>query len=67
MSVSNYNRKTSNDIVETTISDGSGYRSALLNLGQISNKGIEFLIGIKAIKSTNFDWNVSSNTEGVRN
>lgn len=56
-----YDRKTTNDIVAATISSTSGYNTALFNVGQISNKGIELLIGGTAVKTNNFSWDVSVN------
>lgn len=56
-----YNRTTTNDIVETTISTASGANSALLNVGKMSNKGVELLINSKLIKNENFSWNASIN------
>ncbi|KVV13241.1 SusC/RagA family TonB-linked outer membrane protein [Flavobacterium sp. TAB 87] len=56
-----YNRATTNDIVETTISNGSGASTALLNLGKMRNKGIEFLLSGKIINSDNFSWESSFN------
>ena len=56
-----YNRKTTDDIVRTTIPNTSGYTQALLNVGEVSNKGIEFLISGNPIKSQKFSWDVSYN------
>ncbi len=56
-----YNRKTTNDIVQTAISNTSGYNSAILNVGELSNKGIEVMIGGSPIKNKNFSWNVNYN------
>jgi len=56
-----YDRQTKNDIVMATVSLGSGYNSAIYNVGQISNKGIELLIGGVPLKSKNFTWNTSFN------
>jgi len=56
-----YNRKTTNDIVQTAISSTSGYSSAILNVGEMSNKGIEVMLGGSPIKHKNFSWNVSYN------
>lgn len=56
-----YNRATTNDIVETTISNASGASSALLNLGKMRNRGIEFLLSGKIINSENFSWESSFN------
>ena len=56
-----YNRATTNDIVETTISTASGANTALLNLGKMRNKGVEFLLSGKIINSGNFSWDASIN------
>jgi TonB-linked SusC/RagA family outer membrane protein len=56
-----YNRSTTNDIVETTISSASGSNSALLNVGKMSNKGVELLISGKIIDSGSFSWDASLN------
>ncbi|MEO3403406.1 SusC/RagA family TonB-linked outer membrane protein [Mucilaginibacter sp. CAU 1740] len=56
-----YNRKTTNDIVKTSISTTSGYSSVILNVGEVSNKGVELLITGNPIKSKDFAWNVSYN------
>ncbi|WP_300976603.1 SusC/RagA family TonB-linked outer membrane protein [Flavobacterium sp.] len=62
-----YNRSTTNDIVETTISTASGANSALLNVGKMSNKGVELLISGKIINATNFSWEASFNTSYNKN
>lgn len=56
-----YNRKTTDDIVRTTISNTSGYTEALLNVGEVSNKGVELMLSGKPLKSTKFSWDVSYN------
>ncbi|PMD98693.1 SusC/RagA family protein [Siphonobacter sp. BAB-5405] len=56
-----YDRKTTDDIVRTTVSRASGYNEALLNVGALSNRGVEALITYNPIKNKNFSWNVSYN------
>ena len=56
-----YSRKTTDDILSTSIAASSGYTSALLNVGELSNKGIEVLLTGQPIKSANFVWDVSYN------
>jgi hypothetical protein len=56
-----YDRKSSDDIVSVPISTSSGYTSAILNSGELSNKGIELLIDGTPIKGKNFSWNTSFN------
>lgn len=59
--VTYYDRKTTNDIVNSTISSTSGYNSVVLNVGEVSNKGIELLINGSPVKNKEFGWNVSYN------
>jgi TonB-linked SusC/RagA family outer membrane protein len=56
-----YDRKTTNDIVGATISPSSGYTSALFNIGEITNKGIELLLSYKVGTAPNFSWEPSFN------
>ena len=45
-----YDQKTTDDILNSTISIGSGFSSTSLNIGELSNKGIEFLISATPVK-----------------
>ncbi len=56
-----YTRKTTNDIVGATISATSGYGSALFNVGEIENKGIELLVNFNVLKKKDFTWDLSYN------
>ncbi|MBG6130306.1 TonB-linked SusC/RagA family outer membrane protein [Aquimarina sp. EL_43] len=56
-----YNNKTTNDIVPVGTSVFSGYSRALANIGEVENKGIEFLISGTPIKTENFSWETSIN------
>jgi TonB-linked SusC/RagA family outer membrane protein len=56
-----YNRKTTDDILGVGVASSSGYTSALLNSGSISNKGIELMLTGQPVKSSNFNWDVSYN------
>ena len=53
-----YNRRTKQDIVSTNISITSGYNAAIVNLGQISNKGLETSLKVNIIDAKNFSWDV---------
>lgn len=59
--VAYYKNNTTNDIVYTSASIPSGYTSAILNVGELSNKGIEFLLGGMPIKNNDFSWETSFN------
>ena len=56
-----YNRKTTNDIVQSNIATSSGYTSALLNVGELTNKGVELLLTGTPIKGAKFGWDISYN------
>jgi TonB-linked SusC/RagA family outer membrane protein len=56
-----YDRKSTDDIVSVPISTASGYTSAILNSGELSNKGIEVLIDATPVKKKGFSWNTSFN------
>ncbi len=56
-----YDKKSTDDIVSVPISLASGYTNAILNSGQLSNKGIELLLESTPVKNDNFTWNASFN------
>lgn len=56
-----YNNSTIGDIVGVTASAASGYTSALANLGEVSNEGVEILISGSPIRTDDFAWDVSFN------
>ncbi|MGN8068633.1 SusC/RagA family TonB-linked outer membrane protein [Mucilaginibacter sp. 22184] len=56
-----YDRKTTNDIVSTAISGTTGYNNVVLNVGELSNKGIELLLSGTPVKTGSFSWNTSYN------
>ncbi|WOD43162.1 SusC/RagA family TonB-linked outer membrane protein [Hwangdonia lutea] len=61
LDVAYYSNKTLNDIVRASATSTSGYTSALLNVGELENKGLELLLGGSPIKNDNFSWNSSIN------
>lgn len=56
-----YQRINTDDIVSTGIAASSGATSTLLNVGKISNKGIELLLTGVPFRSGNFTWSTSFN------
>jgi len=56
-----YDRKTTNDIVNTAISSTSGYNNVILNVGEVSNRGIEVLLNGTPVKTGSFTWTASYN------
>ena len=56
-----YDNETVGDIVGVSASATSGYGSALANLGEISNSGIELLLKVKPVVTDDFAMEVSLN------
>ncbi|HEY8510453.1 MAG TPA: SusC/RagA family TonB-linked outer membrane protein [Cyclobacteriaceae bacterium] len=55
-----YDKKTTDDILFATISKATGFSSTAVNLGEMTNKGIEVLITGTPVTGT-FGWDVSLN------
>ena len=56
-----YNKKTTDDILDATISGTSGYSGATVNVGEVSNTGHEFLVTVAPVRNINFAWDVTAN------
>ena len=59
--VAYYDKQTSDDIVDVTVSPTSGYPQKVENIGKISNKGFEVLLTGTPVKTRNFSWDISFN------
>lgn len=55
-----YSQKTTDDILNATISRASGFGRTTVNLGEMTNKGIEVLLNATPIRGE-FNWDVSLN------
>lgn len=56
-----YNTLTEDAIIAVDIAPSSGYNSAVQNVAEISNKGIELVVNGTPIQSGDFSWDVSVN------
>jgi TonB-linked SusC/RagA family outer membrane protein len=56
-----YSKTTTNDIADASASIASGYNSTKINIGEISNKGLELQISGIPYKTENFTWNTGFN------
>ncbi|MDP4217484.1 MAG: SusC/RagA family TonB-linked outer membrane protein [Bacteroidota bacterium] len=56
-----YDKRTTNDIVQVTVSPTSGYNSNIENIGKLRNKGVELLLTGSPVKTRNFSWDMSFN------
>jgi TonB-linked SusC/RagA family outer membrane protein len=61
LDVAYYSRKTTDDILATGISATSGFGSTIVNIGELTNKGLELLLNVVAIQKRDFKWDVSLN------
>ncbi len=60
-----YNKTSKNEILVAPASNTSGYTGAVLNIGELQNKGVEFLVSYQPFKGAGFNWTASVN--GSRN
>ncbi|WP_419212013.1 SusC/RagA family TonB-linked outer membrane protein [Maribacter sp. X9] len=56
-----YNNKTTDDIVPIDISRTTGYTKAVINIGEVTNQGIELLLNGTPIRSGDFNWDITYN------
>lgn len=56
-----YKNNTTNDIVNVSTSVFSSYGGASANLGEVENKGVEFLINTTPIRTEDFSWSTNFN------
>ena len=56
-----YNRATTDGILNAGISATSGYGSKAVNVGEVTNKGVELLIDAQILKTNAFTWRSSIN------
>ena len=56
-----YDKKSSNEILPAPASISSGYVGAILNIGQLQNRGVEVLVSGAIVKTTAFSWTTSVN------
>ncbi len=64
-----YTRETTDGILSASISAASGFGSKTVNVGKITNKGIEAFIEVQPVVNNNFAWtlglNLAHNTNNV--
>ncbi len=62
-----YDKTTTNLIWPAPLPNSSGYSSKTINLGKLTNKGIEALLNIIPVKTRNLTWDLSFNVAYNRN
>lgn len=61
LDVAAYNKITTDQIVQAQISDGSGFVDTKINSGKSRNRGIELLVNVVPIETSNFTWDFTFN------
>ncbi len=56
MDVAVYRKLTTDQIVNATISDASGFTATQINSGESENKGIEIMLNLIPVTTANFEW-----------
>ena len=56
-----YNEETSDLITPVTVDPSSGFTSTFTNAGRLQNKGIEALVNITPLQTTDFSWDFTWN------
>lgn len=59
--ISYYDISSTDLIMDVDVSPSTGYDKYRLNVGEITNKGFEFMIGGTAIQSNSFSWDIALN------
>lgn len=56
-----YVKNTKDDIAQVTTSNASGFSSAIQNIGEIQNNGIEIMVNAVPIQTNKFQWSTTFN------
>lgn len=56
-----YNRKTTNQIFDVSVSPATGYTRTFINAGKMTNSGLELTLSGTAVEIGDFQWEVSTN------
>lgn len=62
-----YDRRTDGDIISAAVSSTSGFGSKIVNLGEMTNRGVELLLNASIIEQQNFSWTASFNFANNQN
>lgn len=66
-SVAYYDNNSQDLLLSLPMSLTTGHTSQTENLGKLNNKGLEFELDVKIIRSNNFNWSVGGNYSTVKN
>lgn len=60
LSVNYYTKKVENLLISSAIAPTQGFTTRLDNVGSLSNKGIEVVLGITPVKTKDFSWELTT-------
>jgi len=61
LDLSLYHSSSYNQILNVDVSATTGYKQKLINAGRLNNKGLEAQLGLTAVKTTHFGWDINLN------
>ncbi len=56
-----YQKSTTNQILPVSISSATGYTSAIVNSGEVRNRGLELAATVRPIETPTFRWSMTAN------
>jgi TonB-linked SusC/RagA family outer membrane protein len=62
-----FNIQNQDLLMTTAMFPSSGFKTEVVNIGAIENKGVELTIDVKAINTNDFQWNISANISADKN
>ena len=62
LDVAAYDKETTNQILNVSISNASGYTGTSFNLGSLQNRGVEVNLELIPVQGNNFTWKTDFNT-----
>ena len=62
-----FSKNTKDLLFNLPLPRSSGYQSILTNVGEVENKGVEFLISSTNISTTDFRWSTTANFAAIKN
>lgn len=61
LDITYYDKTTEDQILSAQVSDASGYTNRLINVGKSKNSGLEMLLNVSPVRTSNFQWDISMN------
>ncbi|WP_256002481.1 SusC/RagA family TonB-linked outer membrane protein [Pedobacter deserti] len=61
LDVTYYKSTTTDLIIPVTLNPSAGYDTKLMNVGKMTNQGLEVMLNASPVKAANFNWDISVN------